>query len=40
MAEGDHNQIAALKKLDCFEFYARLDVWQDSVKEKIDSLKA
>lgn len=39
MADGNHHNIIELKKLDCFEFYSRLEVWEEDIQAKIDNLK-
>lgn len=38
MADGNHNNISELKKLDVFEFYSRLEIWEEDLEAKIERL--
>jgi hypothetical protein len=38
MAEGKQTDIEVLKRLDIFEFYARLEVWERAIEAKLEAL--
>ncbi|HYH14947.1 MAG TPA: hypothetical protein VD794_07000 [Flavisolibacter sp.] len=40
MANGSYQEIARLKALNMFEFYAMLDLWEEKQQREYDILKA
>jgi hypothetical protein len=38
LAEGRAADVEALKQIDVFEFFARMEVWEESIEARIEAM--